>query len=380
MTTRTDTSGSAIPTIAARAAAVRAYRSQRVLAGVCPMASDRCSLAGAFLLQLLGPWQGLLLESELRAHIWKPTMLRLASVAEDLADPGWQALRVVLVGREKVDELTERMLLDRLSGRAVVSYGCTEVTRVAEARDDELREHPGTVRRCLPLHQVRIADHNSDAYAPVGEDREILLRGPSMYSGTLAARRVAGIAAATSGGWTPTASSVLPAGRLPSSRSAQPGVDRRARHRAAQPRPGRRCDRPSLHRRYLGIAAGGFVVRLPVGSLGEDMFLAWLRTRLPACKVPRVVHWLQEIAVDRSGKTSVRKLRANCPVPLAHENRSSWSRGPLCLRRQSPASGTSSGDLPGDHLEQVRELQSAPALAGRQQWRASLRISKVSAQ
>jgi acyl-coenzyme A synthetase/AMP-(fatty) acid ligase len=52
-----------------------------------------------------------------------------------------------------------------------------------------------------------------------------------------------------------------------------------------------------------------FAVRRTASGLATDELLLWMREKLPAYRVPRAVHWLSEIPVDRSGKTSLRTLR-----------------------------------------------------------------------
>jgi acyl-CoA synthetase (AMP-forming)/AMP-acid ligase II len=158
---------------------------------------------------------------------------------------------------------------------------------------------------------VRIVDPATGDEVPAGADGELLVRGASMYSGYVGSppspgwHRSGDIGRVDAEGYlyvTGRASSIVQIGANRVS-TEEVAAAIRAHERIAD------TVVIALADPTWGDRLEAFVVREPGHDLTGTELLGWLRERLPAYKVPRAVHWLDTIPVDRSGKTSLRTLR-----------------------------------------------------------------------
>jgi acyl-coenzyme A synthetase/AMP-(fatty) acid ligase len=238
-----------------------------------------------------------------------PTMVRLANQHAGLDHPGWLDLRFVMVGGEKLDDVTREHLLDKLGNRVFMGYGMTESPRVCEARPRDLRERPGTVGQALPLRQFMIAEPGTTEPVPFGEEGDVLVRSPDLFYGYLGDE--------PAGDWHPTgdvgrmdddaylyitgrAGSVL---KIGGNRLSTDEVTTAIRRHpdVAQAAVIAVPDPVWTHRLHAFVVADA--------ELAEAALDAWLRQRLPAYKVPRAISFVDELPQDNSGKLSLTTLK-----------------------------------------------------------------------
>lgn len=239
------------------------------------------------------------------------TAMRLAYQRDGLEGPGWDRLRGVLSGGEKLDEPTAELIMRRFPGALNLGYGMTEVSMVALAPEDVVRDRPGSVGRPLPLHQAKIVEIGGEEQLPLGEEGEILVRGPDMFVGYLgedpAAEwfRTNDVGRFDDDGYlylTGRASNIVQVGGNRVSTEEVTAVLR------AYPEVGNAAvialDDPVWTTRLEAFVAprGG-------GSVDGGELDAWVRERLPAYKVPRRYHLLDELPTESAGKISQRRLR-----------------------------------------------------------------------
>src|SRR5258708_31823911 len=117
-------------------------------------------------------------------------MMGLARELEGLEGAGWDGLRALMTGGERLDDDTYRHLTERFAGRLWTAYGSTEVPRVTEAGPAEMLARPGTVGRLTPLHDVRVVGPN-DEVLPHGSEGEGLGNGIDMFTGHVRAAPIA---------------------------------------------------------------------------------------------------------------------------------------------------------------------------------------------
>ncbi len=109
-------------------------------------------------------------------------MLRLARERDGLDGPGWRGMRALMTGGEKLDLPTAEVLAERFAGRVFCAYGMTECPRLTQARFEEIVERPGTVGRTIPFRHVRIAAPDGHGDVAQGEEGEVLVGGPDLYT------------------------------------------------------------------------------------------------------------------------------------------------------------------------------------------------------
>jgi fatty-acyl-CoA synthase len=241
-----------------------------------------------------------------------PTMLRLAREHAGLDGPGWRGLRALMTGGEQLDPATAEVLLAQFTQRVYCAYGMTEAPRLTQATFEEFAARPGTVGRTIPFRRVQIVEPGSESPMPAGEEGEVLVGGPDLFTGYLGDGPV--------GEWhhtgdlgrldaddylyiTGRASSVVKVGGNRVSTEEVSAVLRE--HEAVAQAAVIALDDPTWTTRLEG-----FVVLRPGAVVGERELLDWLGTRQPAYKVPRVMHTLQELPVDSSGKVAQQTLHA----------------------------------------------------------------------
>ncbi len=240
-----------------------------------------------------------------------PTMLRLAREHDGLAGPGWDGLRALLTGGERLDDATAAVLLDRFAGRVFCAYGMTECPRLTQASFEELAERPGTVGRVIPLRRARIVEPGTETPVAPGEEGEVLVGGPDLSQGYLGEppagrwHRTGDLGRLDADGYlyiTGRASSVVKVGGhrvstedVAAALRAHPDVAQAAVIAVDDDRWTTRLE--------------AFVVLRDQGP-DEDVLTGWLRERVASYQVPRSLHLLDDLPVDSSGKLSLQTLRA----------------------------------------------------------------------
>jgi acyl-coenzyme A synthetase/AMP-(fatty) acid ligase len=253
-----------------------------------------------------------LVEHDISSVYLVPTMLRLAREEDGLRGPGWDGLRGLATGGERLDDDTAAILLDRFRSRVFCAYGMTECPRVTEATLQEVAERPGTVGRAIPLRQVKISsvDGGVDVDVDAGVEGEVLVRGPDMFSGYLGAEpaeewyRTGDFGRLDDDGYlyiTGRGSAVVKvAGNRVSTDeisavlSGHPDV--------AQAAVIAVTDELWSHR------LEAFAVLRPGRQLTEAALAAWLSERVARYQIPRALTFLDAMPIDRSGKVSLRTL------------------------------------------------------------------------
>jgi acyl-CoA synthetase (AMP-forming)/AMP-acid ligase II len=239
-----------------------------------------------------------------------PTPARLVRDREGLEGPGWDRLRSVLSGGEKLDADTAELMLGRFGDKVFLGYGSTEVTRVSEATSADIRDRPGTVGRPLPFHQVMIVEAGGDAPVAPGDEGEVLMRGTSMFSGYLGGDPAGEWYRSGDLGRLDEDGYLYISGRATS--VVQVGGNRVSTDEVTSVLRGH----PALANAIVvavddatwGARLEAFVV--PRAAPGTDLgeLDGWMRERLPAYKVPRVFHPLDQMPTESSGKASLRTL------------------------------------------------------------------------
>lgn len=240
-----------------------------------------------------------------------PTAVRLAYQRDGLEGAGWDRLRGVLSGGEKLDEPTARLMTGRWPGAVVLGYGMTEVSQVAAAPERVLLERPGSVGRPLPLHQAKIVGVGSNEQVSIGDEGEVLVRGHDMFRGYLGEEpagewfRTSDLGRFDEDGFlyiTGRASNIVQVGGNRVSTDEVAAVLRA--HAGVANAAVLALDDPVWTTRLEAFVA----LRTP-GSIDHATLDAWVRERLPAYKVPRRYHVLDELPTESAGKLSLRALR-----------------------------------------------------------------------
>lgn len=241
-----------------------------------------------------------------------PTMLRLAREHSGLDGHGWRNLRALMTGGEKLDDQTAGVLLEAFAGRVFSAYGMTEMPRPTQATFEEIASRRGTVGRAIPYRRLRIVEPGTDADLPSGEEGEVLVTGPDLFNGYLGEEpvgewyRTGDLGRLDEDGYlfvTGRASSVVKVGGNRVSTEEVAAVLRQ--HKDVSQSAVIALDDPVWTNRLEG-----FVVARSSEALHEDSLKAWIAERMPAYKVPRAIHFLDELPVDASGKLSLQALRA----------------------------------------------------------------------
>jgi acyl-coenzyme A synthetase/AMP-(fatty) acid ligase len=251
-----------------------------------------------------------LAEHRITATFLGPTATRLAYQRDGLEGPGWDQLRGVLSGGEKLDAPTADLMTRRWPGAVYLGYGMTEVSQISVAPEEVLRERPGSVGQPLPLHQAQIADFGSDEPVAVGEEGEILVRGPDMFTGYLGEE--------AAGEWFRTGDlgRFDPDGYLyvtgRASNIVQVGGNRVSTEEVAAVI---RAHPEVANAAVIALDDSTWTTRLEAfvalrtqGAADAAALDTWVRERLPAYKVPRAYRILDELPTESAGKISLRAL------------------------------------------------------------------------
>jgi acyl-CoA synthetase (AMP-forming)/AMP-acid ligase II len=239
-----------------------------------------------------------------------PTMLRLAREHGGLTGPGWDGMRALMTGGEKLDAHTAEALLDRFENRVYCAYGMTEIPRPTQATFEEIQARPGTVGPTIPFRRVQIAAVGADTPLPVGEEGEVLVTGPDLFRGYLGEEdngewyRTGDLGRLDEDGYlyiTGRASSVVMVGgnRVSTEEVANA---MRGHEKVAQAA-------------VIAVEDPTWTTRLEAFVVAReatdgDELRTWLGEQMASYKVPRVVRFLDELPVDASGKVSLTSLHA----------------------------------------------------------------------
>ncbi|MCW2990657.1 MAG: O-succinylbenzoate--CoA ligase [Solirubrobacterales bacterium] len=255
---------------------------------------------------------GFLAEQRISSAYLVPTMLRLVREHSGLDGPGWRGLRALMTGGEKLDLPTAEVLLEQFDGRVYCSYGMTELPRPTEATFEEIAARPGTVGRPIPFRRVRITEVDGEGDLPVGEEGEVLVTGPDLFTGYLGEEpvgewyRTGDLGRLDEEGFlyiTGRASSVVKVGGNRVSTEEVAAALRR--HEAVGQAAVIAVDDAVWTTRLEA-----FVVLRAGAESDADTLRGWLGERMPAYKVPRSLRFIDEMPVDSSGKLSLQTLKA----------------------------------------------------------------------
>lgn len=240
-----------------------------------------------------------------------PTMLRLAREHDGLRGRGWDGLRALATGGERLDDETATCLLDRFGPRVYCAYGMTECPRVAEATLEEIAERPGTVGRPIALRHVAIApDDGSEQLGP-GAEGQILVRGPDLFSHYHGGPAAEPWHRTGDRGWIDEDGYVYVAGR-------DSAVVNVAGNRVSTEQLG------DLLRSHPAVAQAAviavrdeiwtnrlraFAVLKPGSQLRDSELTAWFEQRVARYQIPREFIFLDDLPTDGSGKVSLRTLQ-----------------------------------------------------------------------
>ncbi len=239
-------------------------------------------------------------------------MLRLAREHGGLSGAGWGNLRALMTGGEKLDDQTADVLLEAFERRVFSAYGMTELPRPTQATFEEIASRPGTVGRTIPYRRVRIAEPESDSDVPSGEVGEVLVTGPDLFAGYLGEEpagqwyRTGDLGRLDEEGYlfiTGRASSVVKVGGNRVSTEEVAAVLRR--HADVSQAAVIAVDDPLWTNRLEG-----FVVARPDAAADEEALKTWIADQMPSYKVPRSIHFIDDLPIDPSGKLSLQTLRS----------------------------------------------------------------------
>jgi acyl-CoA synthetase (AMP-forming)/AMP-acid ligase II len=239
-----------------------------------------------------------------------PTMLRLAREHDGLDGPGWRNMRALMTGGEKLDSATADLLLSQFANRVYSAYGMTEIPRLTQATFEEMSLRPGTVGRTIPFRRAQIVEPGGDEPVPLGEEGEVLVTGPDLFSGYLGEapagtwHRTGDLGHLDRDGFlyiTGRASSIVKVG---GNRVSTDEVAAALRgHAGVAQAAVVALDDPTWTNRLEA-----FVVPRAGANPTERELLDWLEARQAAYKVPRAIHMLAELPLDSSGKLAQQTL------------------------------------------------------------------------
>ncbi len=238
-----------------------------------------------------------------------PTMLRLAQSRDGLEGAGWAGMKGLMVGGEHLD-LDSRQRLARHFPNAFMLYGMSEHPNMAFARAAELEHRPSSVGRLMPGREVRFVEPGTSNEVASGEEGQILMRGPEMFTGYVGDNPVGDWFAAGDVGRLDEEGFLYITGRVNdqvnvggnrvSTVEVTALIDRHPDVLRSAVVP---IDDPMWTTKLVA-----FVVRRPDTTLETESLLAWLRTQTTAYRVPRKVHFLDSLPMDSSGKLSRQTL------------------------------------------------------------------------
>jgi acyl-coenzyme A synthetase/AMP-(fatty) acid ligase len=251
-------------------------------------------------------------DAQIASTYLAPTMIRLLKEKEGFDSPAWDRLRSILTGGERLDQATAALILRRLPGRLVLGYGCTEVTQIAAATDAMLRTNPESVGQIIRLHHVKIVEVGGTEPVALGQEGEIIARGPDMFSGYLGEEdagdwyRTSDVGRLDVEGFlyvTGRAANIVQVGgnRV----STEEVADALRAHESVAQAAVIALDDPTWTSRLVA-----FVVVQDGDVVDAESLAAWTGERLSRYKVPRKFHFLDQLPMEAAGKVSLKTLRA----------------------------------------------------------------------
>ena len=120
-----------------------------------------------------------------RAFLVPPLVLALAHHPA-VSRYDLSSLRAMMSGAAPLDAALEAACVRRVGCQLIQGYGLTEASPVTHAVSDEPgKARPGTIGQLLPNTECRIVDPATGGDLGVGEDGELLIRGPQVMAGYL---------------------------------------------------------------------------------------------------------------------------------------------------------------------------------------------------
>jgi long-chain acyl-CoA synthetase len=260
---------------------------------------------------------------------WRPSMLpAVPAVFRALAEApharlhDLSCLRVCVSGAVRLPPEVQ-LQFERLSGAPLVEgYGLTETSPSTHCNPLSAQRRAGSIGLPLPGTSCRVVDPDEPSRdVPVGSPGELLVRGPQVFAGYWGSDEPA----LTDDGWLRTGDlvtmdadgfftvvdrtedvvvcggfDVWPA-EVEDVLSGVPGIVD--------------CAVVGVPDRHLGEQVQAHVVRAPGCALTEDDVVAHCRAALAPYKVPRAVHFRDQLPRTAVGKLRRRQLRDEAPVP-----------------------------------------------------------------
>lgn len=249
-------------------------------------------------------------ESQITSAYMVPTMLRLAGKHGRLQGAGWDGLRGLLVGGEKLDESFSEYLLGQFGDRLHQSYGMTESPRLAHATGKDLKERPGTVGQIAPLRAVRVIEPKSGKVLAPNEVGELEVNGPDLFDGYLGERphdgwhRTGDLAYLDEDGYLYVAGRASSVVKVGGNRVSTDEMSAKiAEHPLVRSAAVVAIDDEMWTNRLVAYLEMHDATAVDCRAI-ED----WLRERVPAFKVPRNFCVIHEIPKDQSGKVALQLL------------------------------------------------------------------------
>src|SRR2546427_3960376 len=120
-----------------------------------------------------------------RAFLVPPLVLALAHHPA-VSRYDLSSLRAMMSGAAPLDAALEAACVRRVGGQLIQGYGLTEASPVTHAVSDEPgKARPATIGQLVPNTECRIVDPATGGDLGVGEDGELLIRGPQVMAGYL---------------------------------------------------------------------------------------------------------------------------------------------------------------------------------------------------
>jgi acyl-CoA synthetase (AMP-forming)/AMP-acid ligase II len=249
-----------------------------------------------------------------------PAMAELLAASPRFADADTSSLAAVSIGSAPLAPATLARLQEKIAQASVTnSYGLTEAgPAFIVMPKDEAATRVGSVGKPVPPMEVKILDADTDVLLPAGETGELLVRLPGKrreyYKDDAAT-----MAAWTDDGWLRTGDLahldadgfVYISGRI------KDMIIRGGNNIYATDVEAVLLEQPDVQEAavvgvphtVLGEDVGAFVVRRPGTSLDTDTLLAFCAERLADYKRPRVLHFVDELPRNATGKVMKHKLR-----------------------------------------------------------------------
>jgi long-chain acyl-CoA synthetase len=261
-------------------------------------------------------WLRLAAEQRIQVGATVPSMIAML-LACPLEDYDLTDLRYVFSGAAPLPPAVREEFCRRVPGVTVLEgYGCTETAGIISATPP-LAPRPGTVGKPVPHVDVRIVGPDGSDM-PVGEDGEIVVRGPNVMVGYWGAEQkrdewfhTGDVGRFDSGGYLSIVDRIkdliIRGGYNVYPRDVEDVMMQHPQVAMAAV-VGRPDDR-------LGEEVVAFVALTPGAAVTEDDLIAFAKERIAANKYPREVRIVEAIPLTSVGKLDRKKLRAAITTP-----------------------------------------------------------------